>query len=76
MIFKLSLPNVEKSTRQEALCRVLYFLRLATLCECQKYNTRQIAYLLSVFFYRGFFIWHSTMSRIPIVYIVFDFQPV
>ena len=73
----MSLPSVEKNTRQRALCRVLYFWHSPNklFAECKK-NTRQRNSLLSVknktlgkdllrqvfSFTDGFFVWHSTKS--------------
>jgi hypothetical protein len=54
---------LKKALGKEALCRVLKTYSAKKLfADCQKYNPRQRAFLLSVFFYRGFFVWHSAKS--------------
>jgi hypothetical protein len=64
MIFKLSLPSVGKKHSAKSSLPSVIFLTLGKelFAECQKNNTRQINSSPSVFFYRGFFAWHSTKS--------------
>jgi hypothetical protein len=59
----LNCPNVEKSTRQRALAECSIFdTRQRSSLPSVKKNTRQRSSSPSVFFYRGFFAWHSAKS--------------